>query len=259
MLTGRRNIFLFYINSIISYYTDSTVYFYQKHNVAHKVKPTDTIDRLNRNLSLLQAGATITFDIATPAGQRGKFRTCFIGYLPKQYILVQYPNLDRLGKYASHIKQGLNVTVRGLIEGHEGAVVAFTSQIRQTIQLPSKIIVLDFPEQVILQSLRNSIRIDLNINSVVAINNERWRASIHDISISGCQIFVHNGEQLVLTNDSQIEIAIEEYLNLYSLKFLAVICNVKQLSNGVSLGVKFLEQSKDEVKQLLHSAITSEA
>jgi len=218
----------------------------------------DPAERLNRNLSLLQAGAMITLELVTPAGQRGKFRTCFIGYLPKKYVLVQYPSLERLGKFSALIQQGLKVTVRGLIEGHEGAVVAFTSQIKQTVQLPSRIIVLAFPEQVILQSLRSSIRIDIKINALVVINNERWRASIQDISITGCQIFVENGEKLVLTNNSEIEIFIEEYLSLFSLKFKAIICNVKPMVNGVSLGVKFLKDSKGNVQRLLHTAITSE-
>ncbi len=43
----------------------------------------ETITRLNRNLGLLQAGSMVTIDIATPAGQKGRFRTTFIGYLPK--------------------------------------------------------------------------------------------------------------------------------------------------------------------------------
>ena len=52
----------------------------------------ETQDRLNRNLALLHPGATVTLDMSTPAGQRGKFRSNFIGYMPKNYVLVQYPD-----------------------------------------------------------------------------------------------------------------------------------------------------------------------
>ena len=108
----------------------------------------ETVGRLNRNLALLNPGATITLDMSTPAGQRGKFRSNFIGYLPKKYVLVQSPDSSKLGDFSQYITHGMGVTVRGLIEGHEGAVVAFVSNIRQTIQIPSRIIVLEFPREV---------------------------------------------------------------------------------------------------------------
>jgi c-di-GMP-binding flagellar brake protein YcgR len=226
--------------------------------VTNKIKTIDIKENPKINLNLLQAGAVVTIEINTPAGQRGKFRTSFVGFLPKQYVLVQTPSPERLGRMALHIKQGTNVTVRGLVEGHRGAVVAFTSQIKQTVQMPSRLIVLDFPEQVILQSLRHSIRIDIEIDAIVTVNKERWKASISDISISGCLLFVHNGEKLVLTNDSEIEIVIEQFMNLYELTFKAIICNVKPMASGISLGVKFVDESKADVKKLLLTAITSE-
>ena len=113
----------------------------------------DTSDRLSRNLGLLQAGSMVTLDIATPAGQRAKFKSIFVGYLPKQYVLVQYPDASKMGSFSQHIKQGTSVTVRGLIEGHEGSIVAFASHIKQTLQLPSKLIALAFPKSVSLQQL----------------------------------------------------------------------------------------------------------
>ena len=86
----------------------------------NKATNIETAARLNRNLSLLHGGSMITLEIITPAGQRAKFRTTFIGYLPQKYILVQSPDLNKLGNFAKYLIQGMGVTVRGLIEGHEG-------------------------------------------------------------------------------------------------------------------------------------------
>ena len=79
-------------------------------------KPSDieTSTRLDRNLALLHAGSTVNIDISTPAGQRAKFRTIFIGYLPKKYVLIQFPEANKLGKFSQHLVQGTAVTVRGL-------------------------------------------------------------------------------------------------------------------------------------------------
>lgn len=223
-------------------------------------KPTniDTITRLDRNLALLHAGSMITIDIATPAGQRGKFRTTFIGYLPKKYVLVQYPEASKLGKFAQHIVQGTSITVRGLIEGHEGAVVAFVSTIKQTLQMPSRIMVLDFPKTVGLQNLRSSIRIETDINAKVKIDQNYWQTTITNLSINGCQLNIVNGEKLILSEKKAIEIVIEDQQGGSNFKLNGSVCNLKPQNDGLSFGVMFDTQSNDQVRQLLLSIITSE-
>ena len=199
----------------------------------------EIMGRLNRNLALLQPGATVTLDMSTPAGQRGKFRSSFIGYMPKNYVLVQYPDSSKLGNFSQYITQGMGVTVRGLIEGHEGAVVAFVSNIKQTIQIPSRIIVLEFPREVSLQNLRSSVRIETYIKAKVKVKEEYWDSVISDISVSGCQLMINNGEKLTLSDDKPVEITIEDFQELKNLKLEAEICNSKVQSDGILLGVKF--------------------
>ncbi|UUO24572.1 flagellar brake protein [Colwellia sp. M166] len=217
----------------------------------------EIIGRLNRNLALLQPGATVTLDMSTPAGQRGKFRSFFIGYMPKNYVLVQYPDSSKLGNFSQYIAQGMGVTVRGLIEGHEGAVVAFVSNIKQTIQIPSRIIVLEFPREVSLQNLRSSVRIETYIKAKVKVKDEYWGSVISDISVTGCQLMINNGEKLTLSDDKPIEIIIEDFQGLKNLKLEAEICNSKVQSDGIMLGVKFDDSSKLEVTKLLQQAVIS--
>lgn len=215
----------------------------------------ETVGRLNRNLALLNPGATVTLDMSTPAGQRGKFRSIFIGYMPKNYVLVQYPDSSKLGSFSQYITQGMGVTVRGLIEGHEGAVVAFVSNVKQTIQIPSRIIVLEFPREVSLQNLRSSMRIDTFIKAKIKVKDEYWGSIISDISVTGCQLMINNGEKLTLTDDQPVEIIIEDFQGLRNLKLAAEICNSKTQVDGVMLGVKFDESSKIEVTKLLQQAV----
>lgn len=217
----------------------------------------DTVSRLSRNLALLNPGAIVTLDMSTPAGQRGKFRSTFIGYSPKNYVLVQYPDGSKLGNFSQYITQGMGVTVRGLIEGHEGAVVAFVSNVKQTIQIPSRIIVLEFPREVSLQNLRSSMRIETYIKTKIKVKDEYWSSVISDISVTGCQLMVNNGEQLTLAEDKPLEIIIEDFQGLKNIKLEAEICNNKLHADGVSLGVKFGDSSKIEVTKLLQQAVIS--
>ncbi|WP_448211428.1 PilZ domain-containing protein [Colwellia sp. MEBiC06753] len=221
-------------------------------------KKIDVINRLNRNLGLLNAGATVTIDIVTPAGKRGKFRTVFIGYLPKQYVLIQMPDSPKFGSFSQYINQGTNITVRGLIEGHEGAVVAFVSPVRQTLQIPSRLMVLEFPKTVSLQSLRSSMRIETNIKAKVKIKDEYWQADILDLSVQGCQLAISNGDSLLLNKDEDMFIVIENFHGKSTVKLNAQICNVKPQVDAISVGVKFEAGDKSAVVELLKTEITME-
>ncbi|GLX79398.1 hypothetical protein tinsulaeT_27380 [Thalassotalea insulae] len=216
----------------------------------------NTASRLQRNLSLMQAGSVVTIDIATPAGQKGKFRTTFVGYLPKKYVLLQYPETSKIGKFSHFITQGMGVTVRGIIE-HEGAVVAFVSSIKQTLQLPSKMIVLEFPKTLSMQCLRKSIRIEIELNAKVRIEKKFWQSLITDISISGCQLLIENGDEILLVQDKAIDLALDSG-ELNNLKLSGQICSMKSLANAISLGVQFNESSKNAVIKLLHHVVTLE-
>lgn len=224
----------------------------------NKATDIETSVRLNRNLSLLHSGSVITIEIITPAGQRAKFRTVFIGYLPKKYVLIQYPEINKLGNFAQHVTQGMGVTVRGLIEGSEGAVLAFVSTIKQTIQMPSRIIVLDFPRTVGIQNLRSSIRIDTHIHAKVKIDEDYWQTTITDLSVSGCQLSIENGEKLVLSEKKEIEIIIEDKEGGNNIKLNGSVCNLKQQANGLSFGVKFNLESDTQVGQLLLDSIANQ-
>lgn len=218
----------------------------------------DVVERLNRHLGLLHAGATVTIDVITPAGKKGKFRTCFIGYLPKQYVLIQYPERSKLGGFAQYISQGTNITVRGLIEGHEGAVVAFVSPVRQTLQIPSRIMVLEFPKTVSLQSLRSTIRIDTDITAKIKVKQDYWQAAILDLSVKGCQLAVANGDSLLLNKDEYIEIVIEDFHGKSNVKLNAKICNVKPQVDAIAIGVQFDDKDKENVVSLIQAALNAE-
>ncbi len=208
-----------------------------------------------RNLTFLKAGSPIIIDISTPAGQKRKFSTIFIGYLPKKYVLVEFPDASKLGAFAQYIGQGTVVTVRGLIEGRDGAAVAFVSSIRQTLQIPSRIMVLDIPNTVTLQQLRSSVRIDTRIDAKVKIDDVFWQTTMTNLSVDGGQLDIINGEKLVLAEDKIIEIVVETSEGEKNIKLNATVCNIKQQVDGLSFGVKFNQVGKQQVIELLYQAL----
>ena len=216
---------------------------------------TDPTKPSARNLAYLKAGAPIIIDIATPAGQKRKFNTFYIGYSPKKYVLVEFPESRKLGSFSQYIVAGTIVTVRGLIEGREGAAVAFISSVRQTLQIPSRIMVLDIPNTVTLQQLRASVRIDTHIAAKVKIDDLYWQTTITNLSVSGGQLDILNGEKLVLAEDKVVEIVVENAEGESNIKLSATVCNLKQQVDGLSFGVKFNQVNKQQVIELLYQAL----
>ena len=218
----------------------------------------DIGNSLSRNLSLLQSGSVVTLDVSTSTGQRRKFRSTFVGYLLNQYILIQFPESGKAGDFSNFITQGTGVTVRGLVEGHEASVVAFVSTIKQTLQIPSRLIVLDFPNLVNIINLRSSVRIETLIDSRVKVGQEYWPSTITDLSINGCHLAINDDGVIDLACHQTVEVIIENFAGLQNIKVQGVICNNKQEASGVSFGVKFLPESKKAVTSLLHHAVTLE-
>jgi hypothetical protein len=208
-----------------------------------------------RNLAYLKAGAPIIIDISTPAGQKRKFNTYFIGYLPKKYVLIEFPEASKLGNFSQYIGQGTVITVRGLIEGRDGAAVAFISTVRQTLQIPSRIMVLDVPSKVTLQQLRSSVRIDTQIEAKVKIDDVYWQTTMTNLSVDGGQLDIINGEKLVLAENKVLEIVVERSGGDNNIKFNATVCNIKQQVDGISFGVKFNKVGKEQVIELLYQAL----
>lgn len=210
----------------------------------------------SRNLDFFKAGAPVTIDITTPAGQKRKFNTFYIGYLPKKYVLIEFPDTTKLGNFSQYITQGTVITVRGLIEGRDGAAVAFISTVKQTLQIPSRIMVLEIPNSVILQKLRSSERIDTSIDAKVKIDEVYWQTTMTNISVDGGQLDIVNGEKLRLAENKSIEIVVQKHDGDNNIKLNAIICNIKQQVDGVSFGVKFNKVSKKQVIELLYEALT---
>ncbi|KMT67067.1 PilZ domain-containing protein [Catenovulum maritimum] len=218
----------------------------------------NTLERLSRNLGLLQAGSIVTVEISTPSGQKIKFRSIFIGYLPKKYALVQLPESSKIGNISQYIVPDAAVTVRGLQEGHEGSVAAFVSSIKQVLKIPSRIMVLNFPQTVSVQSLRKAVRIDTDIATKLEIADKQRHGMITDISISGCQLMIKEAAEVVLERGDKLHLLIENFIENEKLEVECVTCSYKKIGDDISLGLKFDTESKKQAIKLINYIIIHE-
>ena len=223
-----------------------------------KNKQIDIDSEAEFNLRLLPAGSTVVLEISTPTGQKKKVHTAFIGCLSKQYILIQYPDSQKLGHFANYIKAGGIITIRGLHEGHKFAIVAFNTQVKQTLLQSSKIIVLEFPKEVRVLYLRTGIRLQTEIKATVEFDKNSYAAQVTNLSPSGCQLIINSEKPPTLDNEAEIEITVAKNKDQESFAVKACVCNSKQLPTGLSIGVQFIENSLPEIKTLLYLSLSIE-
>ena len=221
-------------------------------------KPIDIDSELDVNLRLLHAGSNVVLELSTPTGQKRKIHSTFIGFVSQQYILIQYPDPKKLGHFADFIKPGALVTVKGLHEGLKFGIVAFTSQVKQVLMQPSKIIALEFPAKIQVLYLRSGIRLQTKIAATVQIDKIAYGAQITNLSPSGCQLIIDRDGPEILSNDTEIEVTVLKNNEQDSFSVMASVCNFKQLPVGISFGVRFIDESLPEIKTLLYLCLFRE-
>ncbi len=213
-------------------------------------------DGLSKEFKYLLAGTSVNIDIITPVGKKGRFKTTFIGYLPEEYILIQFPESHKLGSFSQYIKQGLQITVRGLVEGHEASVIAFISSIKQTLSQPSNIMVLDFPKSMVIHNLRSTKRVLTDLPMKICTTPDHLSGTLTDVSLAGCQLEL---EQQKKGLDEGEEIVIEVAENEQeTIRVKARICNVKPSDDGTALGCQFLNEQETEIEKIVHMALMAE-
>ena len=209
----------------------------------------------NKQLSQLPPGSIVVVEVSTPAGQRTKFKSHFIGFYPKKFVLIQMPDLSKNRKLASFLHDKTKCTVRGLSEGQAGLVIAFNSVIKHTIKMPAPMLVMQLPAKVALQSLRKVSRIDTEISINIQIDKYYWQGQLLNLSALGCLISFTKTQEIDISDSKSVKITIADSNYHCEGEFIADICNVKTSQQTVELGVAFVEQSKKAATRLLNQVL----
>jgi len=214
-------------------------------------------EEVTKSLSMLASGSSIVVELSLLSTKKIKFKSIFIGFLPNQFILIQLPSPGKNPELYTHVKQGVACTIRSLVEGKEGSVIAFITSIELIIKIPTKMLVLNIPKQVALQNLRKRTRIETQLNFETEINQSTIKGIIMNISIDGCLLKITKdhvfekvaGEKLFFSIPDK---SFEEFTSIEG-----EICNIKTTSKFHKIGVKFGMGSIELIKNLLIKILMS--
>ncbi len=208
-------------------------------------------EEVTKSISMLTSGSTIIVELSLYSTKKIKFKTVFIGFLPNQFILIQLPNLSQNTELAANLKQGVACTIRSLVEGKEGAVVAFITSIERLVNIPAKMLVLNIPTKVALQNLRKRTRIETQLNFETMLKEHTVKGVIVNISIDGCLLSIPKDQPFDKAEGDSICYSIldKSFEGFKSIK--GEICNIRATSKFYKVGVKFQDETSELIKELL--------
>jgi len=214
-------------------------------------------EEVTKSLSMLVSGSSIMVELSILSTKKIKFKSVFIGFLPNQFILIQLPNLGKDSELSAYLKQGVACTIRSLVEGKEGSVIAFITSIEQTIKIPTKMLVLNIPKQVALQSLRKRTRIETQLNFESVLNKNTIKGLIINLSIDGCLLKIKRDEQLSITEGDKLSFSIPDKSFEEFSAIDGKVCNIKTTSKVHMIGIKFEAGASELIKNLLVKILMS--
>lgn len=215
------------------------------------------IEEVDDTLAKLVPSSTLVLELTTPAGQSAKFKSHYIGYVPEQFILLQHPDpANKAGKFTSYLQKCTHITIRGVIEGHEGLIIAFQTQVKSIVTAPTRMLVLAVPVKMAVQYLRKVTRFDTDISVETKIKNQPVSGIMENLSPLGCLLNLQGvPESLSLKEGTEILIKVDDQRFAKPTKATGEICNVKKHHLGHHLGIKFGDRSRDAVLTLINQTL----
>jgi len=212
-------------------------------------------EEITKSLSMLISGSSIVVELSLLSSKKIKFKSIFVGFLPNKFILIQLPNLTNDTELSSNIKQGVACTIRSLVEGKEGSVIAFITSIEQIVKIPAKMLVLNIPKKVALHNLRKSTRIEAQLNIETIIDNKTIKGSLTNISKDGCLVKIKTDQKLNKVEGDILQFSIPDKSFEEFTSIEGKICNIKTTSKFDNIGIKFETGTSELIKNLLMKII----
>jgi len=206
---------------------------------------------ISKSIAMLACGSAIVVEASSPSGGKTKFRSTFVGLMPKKFMLIQQPDINRNKDIADKINHGVACTIRSLVEGKEGAVVAFVTSIIRTVQSPAKMILLNIPQKIALQRLRKVTRIDTLLNVEIKNDTLVKKAIMANLSTDGCLLHVKKTEQFSPEENESIMFSITDADHDNFTEILGNVCNKKSSNSLDYIGIKFDDTSLTKVSDLV--------
>ena len=170
------------------------------------------------SLLSLRPGSVVDLQITTPTAPK-RVKTQFVGIDLPTCLIFQVPSETKWGYLRDILIPENEVVVRYVLEGEQGKVIAFRTEVMKVITHPSPLLFVDFPASLQSLALRKHKRFTPGIQAQLSVSDAEQQISIQsmilDVSQQGCRCVcdatpdfprLDNGKavNLMIANDKEL-------------------------------------------------------
>lgn len=182
--------------------------------------------------------------LSIPGGMQG-FKSSFVGFRSREYIIVEIPKTDEFDPQIA-----LNDTIHGTFIS-SGTLVRFRSSVLNYMQKPARLVLASFPEFLDVRDLRRSKRMECRIPAVLKLYNDmpRYPGTIVDISLDGCRYHIDLGSMSKEQLPSGAKILLMLKADALQKKRIlgGEIVNMEVNGPKLYLGIRFARNTEEEL------------
>lgn len=199
----------------------------------------------------LKVGTTLNLrikNIAVP------IESSFVGMEKNEYVLIKHPSPFQTIK--SKLFPGNDIVVQCL---YEGLAMAFQTRIIELLMVPVRILVLEYPQKILLRSIRNMKRTHCALPVKLEARGVSKEGVVTDITTGGCAIFAKykpTERNYILRNNEPFLLRCKFPGIENEKKIVGIVKNSRILKLDVSYGVQFHELN-DSIKTIINNYLDS--
>lgn len=204
----------------------------------------------------LEFGMKLSVTIKFGPKDEYSLQSNLIGMKENQFLLMDMSSKvveDLITRKTNNV----TVVVRGITDTELGDIIAFKSQIISVVSRPTWLMFIKIPYSFETKPIRANKRFKLNLPVSVSSGDDKFKATLRDLSASGCGIFIDQPVDLNKGMDVSIQPSLEHFPHT------SPVCHImssRRYAGGTFLGIKFATEIelKDDLKyEILEHTILS--
>lgn len=163
------------------------------------------------------------------------FTSQYIGGKADVYLIVDFPTKAKEQLIMRKVNN-TRIVVRGVSDTKDGDIVAFKSTTLALINSPTGLLFLRAPQHFVRKPIREHERYKLNLAATASAEEQSYKATLTDLSVSGCALLIKEQSQLANNLSLTISSDLDEFVE-GNLK--GQIISISKTKLGTKVGVKF--------------------
>ncbi|WED24225.1 flagellar brake protein [Vibrio sp. JC009] len=212
------------------------------------------VNKVNKIKDYLEFGMKLS--VVIKFGQKDEYslHSHLVGIKEGQFLILDMPPKaveDLITRRTTNVR----VVVRGITDTEYGDIIAFSSEIITVSSRPTWLMYIKLPYDFETKAIRENRRIKVNLPVNLTYDSEEYKATLRDISVSGCGVFLK--KPLDIKKDDKV--ILETNLEHFPGKSIeCIIVNFRKYTNDTFLGIRFepeLEMTEGFRHELFDKAI----